>query len=104
MTANLQGMTAVLLPGTGSDDDYIRRAFGGALLEAGAVVIAPRPLPGDLIGGYVEALDAAGNDDVYVGRIREDISLPGRGLMLFVSGDQILKGAALNAVQIAELL
>lgn len=59
MTANLQGMTAVLLPGTGSDDDYIRRAFGGALLEAGAVVIAPRPLPGDLIAGYVEALDAA---------------------------------------------
>ena len=57
MTANLQGMTAVLLPGTGSDDDYIRRAFGGALLEAGAVVIAPRPLPGDLIGGYLALHD-----------------------------------------------
>ena len=51
-----------------------------------------------------QPLDAAGQDDVLVGRIREDISLPGRGLMLFVSGDQILKGAALNAVQIAELL
>ena len=48
--------------------------------------------------------DAAGMDEVFVGRIREDISLPGRGLMLFVAGDQILKGAALNAVQIAELL
>ncbi len=51
-----------------------------------------------------QPFDAAGNDDVYVGRIREDVSLPGRGLMLFVAGDQILKGAALNAVQIAELL
>ncbi|MDR1611275.1 MAG: aspartate-semialdehyde dehydrogenase [Planctomycetota bacterium] len=51
-----------------------------------------------------QPLDAAGRDDVFVGRIREDISLPGRGLMLWVAGDQILKGAALNAVQIAELL
>lgn len=51
-----------------------------------------------------QPLDAAEQDDVFVGRIREDISLPGRGLMLWVVGDQILKGAALNAVQIAELL
>ena len=44
-------------------------------------------------------------DDVYVGRVRRDISLPGsRGLSIFVCGDQIRKGAALNAVQIAELL
>ena len=51
-----------------------------------------------------QPLDAAGQDAVLVGRIREDLSLPGRGLMLWVAGDQILKGAALNAVQIAELL
>ncbi|MDR0362872.1 MAG: aspartate-semialdehyde dehydrogenase [Planctomycetota bacterium] len=51
-----------------------------------------------------QPLDAADRDEVFVGRIREDISLPGRGLMLWVAGDQILKGAALNAVQIAELL
>jgi len=51
-----------------------------------------------------QPLDATGLDEVFVGRIREDVSLPGRGLMLFVAGDQILKGAALNAVQIAELL
>ncbi|MCC8181207.1 MAG: aspartate-semialdehyde dehydrogenase [Planctomycetes bacterium] len=51
-----------------------------------------------------QPLDAAGQDDVLVGRIREDISLPGRGLMLWVAGDQILKGAALNAVQIAEII
>lgn len=49
--------------------------------------------------------DASGKDDVYVGRIRRDISQDGHtGLDLFVCGDQIRKGAALNAVQIAELL
>jgi len=50
-------------------------------------------------------LDASDKDDVYVGRIRRDLSQPaGSGLDLFVCGDQIRKGAALNAVQIAELL
>lgn len=50
-------------------------------------------------------LDASHNDDVYVGRIRRDISRKdSKGLDLFVCGDQIKKGAALNAVQIAELL
>eukprot|EP00898_Chlorokybus_atmophyticus_P007489 jgi/Chlat1/7741/Chrsp66S07218 len=50
-------------------------------------------------------LDVSNKDDVAVGRIRQDISQPNnRGLDLFVCGDQIRKGAALNAVQIAELL
>lgn len=50
-------------------------------------------------------LDASNRDDVYVGRVRADISrTDSRGLDLFVCGDQIKKGAALNAVQIAELL
>ena len=50
-------------------------------------------------------LDASDMDDVYVGRIRRDISQGGNnGLELFVCGDQIKKGAALNAVQVAELL
>jgi len=48
-------------------------------------------------------IDAAGQDDTLIGRIRADSSLPG-GIALFVAGDQIRKGAALNAVQIAELL
>ncbi|MBW4657494.1 MAG: aspartate-semialdehyde dehydrogenase [Drouetiella hepatica Uher 2000/2452] len=48
-------------------------------------------------------IDATGKDDVLVGRIRQDISNP-NGLELWLSGDQIRKGAALNAVQIAELL
>ena len=50
-------------------------------------------------------LDASFNDDVYVGRIRNDVSNDqGTGLDLFVCGDQIKKGAALNAVQCAELV
>src|SRR3954471_11452101 len=50
-------------------------------------------------------LEASGQDDVLVGRIRQDISREdGKGIELFVSGDQIRKGAATNAVQIAEKL
>ena len=50
-------------------------------------------------------LDATDQDDILVGRIRQDISQDdGVGIEMFVSGDQIRKGAALNAVQIAELL
>jgi aspartate-semialdehyde dehydrogenase len=50
-------------------------------------------------------LEANGQDDVLVGRIRQDISREdGRGIDLFVAGDQIRKGAATNAVQIAEKL
>lgn len=48
-------------------------------------------------------IDASGRDEVLVGRIRQDIS-HANGLELWLSGDQIRKGAALNAVQIAELL
>jgi len=49
--------------------------------------------------------DASGKDEVLVGRIRKDVSDPtGRTLSLFVAGDQLRKGAALNAVQIAERL
>ena len=49
--------------------------------------------------------DASGQGDILVGRIRNDLSDPtGRSIALFVAGDQLLKGAALNAVQIAELL
>ena len=49
--------------------------------------------------------DASGQDPILVGRIRQDLSDPGgRSICLFVAGDQLLKGAALNAVQIAEAL
>ncbi len=50
-------------------------------------------------------IDASGQDDVLVGRIREDLSdASGHSISMFVSADQLLKGAALNAIQIAELL
>lgn len=55
-------------------------------------------------GGYPTAVtESAGHDDVYVGRIREDISHP-MGIDLWVVGDNVRKGAALNSVQIAEVL
>lgn len=54
---------------------------------------------------HPEPLLASGKDDVFVGRIRRDLSQDeGYGLDLFVAGDQIRKGAALNAIQIAERL
>jgi aspartate-semialdehyde dehydrogenase len=54
---------------------------------------------------YPMPQDASGQDPILVGRIRQDISDPsGRSVAIFVAGDQLLKGAALNAVQIAELL
>jgi len=55
-------------------------------------------------GGYATAVtEAAGNDPVFVSRIREDISHP-RGLDMWVVADNVRKGAALNSVQIAEIL
>jgi len=65
------------------------------LAEAPGVKLVDVPTP----------LAAAGADDSLVGRIRQDPGVPdGRGLALFVSGDNLRKGAALNTVQIAELL
>jgi aspartate-semialdehyde dehydrogenase len=70
------------------------------LAGAPGVVVVDERKP----GGYpTPAVHASGKDEVFVGRIREDISHP-RGLDLWVVSDNIRKGAALNAVQIAELL
>ncbi len=52
---------------------------------------------------YPMAIDAAGKDDVFVGRIREDFTIP-NGINMWVVSDNIRKGAALNTIQIAELL
>jgi len=52
---------------------------------------------------YPLAIDVAGKDEIYVGRIREDESIP-NGVNLWIVSDNLRKGAALNAVQIAELL
>ena len=61
--------------------------------------------PGVVVTDVPTPLEAAGADPSFVGRIRADQSVPdGRGLALFISNDNLRKGAALNAVQIAELL
>jgi aspartate-semialdehyde dehydrogenase len=61
--------------------------------------------PGVVVTDVPNPLEAAGRDDVYVGRVRADQAAPaGKGLVLFVVGDNLRKGAALNAVQIAEEL
>ena len=68
--------------------------------QAPGVVVVDEHQP----GGYPTAVtESAGQDPVFVGRIREDISHP-RGLDLWVVSDNIRKGAALNSVQIAEVL
>ena len=60
--------------------------------------------PGVVLSDVPTPLEAAGKDPSYVGRIRQDTSVDGgKGLVLFLSNDNLRKGAALNAVQIAEL-
>ena len=59
--------------------------------------------PGVVVVDVPNPLDAAGRDEVFVGRVRADQAAPeGKGLNLFVVGDNLRKGAALNAVQVAE--
>ncbi len=80
-------------------DDEARRILGEA---PGVSIIDDREN-----NRFPTPLDVSGRDDVYVGRIRNDRSRNGTadgGLDLFVCGDQLRKGAALNAVQIAELI
>ncbi len=61
--------------------------------------------PGVQLADVPNPLDAAGADPSFVGRIRQDQSIEGnKGLVLFVTGDNLRKGAALNTIQIAELL
>lgn len=71
--------------------DILSQASGVTVVEDWSANYFPMPI------------DASGKDDVLVGRIRQDLSHP-CGLELWLCGDQIRKGAALNAVQIAELL
>lgn len=81
--------------------DKITAVDARALLESapGVEVVDER-----VAGGWpTPVTHASGNDPVYVGRIREDLSHP-RGLDLWIVADNIRKGAALNAVQIAELV
>jgi aspartate-semialdehyde dehydrogenase len=73
--------------------EILRSAPGVEVIDDAAANRFPMPL------------DASGRDACFVGRIRQDVSQPdGRGIQLFICGDQLRKGAALNAIQIIELL
>jgi aspartate-semialdehyde dehydrogenase len=81
--------------------DKLTAAQARALLEAAPGV---EVVDEAVAGGYpTPVTHASGHDPVYVGRIREDLSHP-RGLNLWIVSDNIRKGAALNAVQLAELI
>ena len=89
--------------------------FTGHSLAINAEFAAPLPVerareilsaaPGVQLSDLPNPLEAAGTDPSYVGRLRHDPGVPDeRGLALFISNDNLRKGAALNTVQIAELL
>ncbi|MFV9633236.1 alpha/beta hydrolase [Mycobacterium neumannii] len=70
MTVSLRGVTTVLLPGTGSDDNFVYRAFSSALHEQGATLVTPAPQPHRLVAGYRDALDdAARSGPIAVGGV-----------------------------------
>jgi len=102
--------TCVRVPVMRAHSESINLEFTGEMPEARArEILAEAPgikIVDDREHSYFPMpRDATGHDDILVGRIRQDISQDGaRGIELFVAGDQIRKGAALNAVQIAELL
>jgi aspartate-semialdehyde dehydrogenase len=82
---------------TGITPPEARAAFA----EIPGVVVVDEPLA----HRYPLATDAQGRDEIFVGRIRTDVSLPaGRGLAFWVVADNLRKGAATNAIQIAELV
>lgn len=81
----------------------INAEFERAISVARAIDVLSKA-PGVVVSDIPTPLEAAGRDPSFVGRIRQDASVDdGRGLVLFVSNDNLRKGAALNAVQIAEL-
>lgn len=77
------------------DLDSVREAFG----KAEGIVVMDNPAMKE----YPMPLDTAGKDPVFVGRLRKDITDP-NGISFWIVGDQIKKGAALNAVQIAQYI
>jgi aspartate-semialdehyde dehydrogenase len=103
------GVTCVRVPVLRAHSEAVTVEFAGEAPSVEAVREVLSAAPGVRViddreaNNFPTPLDAAGQDDVLVGRIRRDVSHPS-AISLFVSGDQLLKGAALNAVQIAEEL
>jgi len=104
------GMTCVRVPVLRAHSIAMTVAFDApvAVEEARALLAAApgvRLVDDRAHNHFPMPVEASGIDDVLVGRVRTDLGDPsGRSLALFVSGDQLLKGAALNAIQIAEQL
>ena len=102
--------TSVRVPSLRAHSESLNLEFARPVTpEAAREILAKAPdvvLVDDTASNkYPLPVDASGHGEVLVGRIRQDISNPdGTGLDMFVAGDQLLKGAAFNAVQIAELL
>jgi aspartate-semialdehyde dehydrogenase len=97
-------VTCVRVPVYTGHSVALNAEFAAPLSPADAVELL-EGAPGVRLADLPTPLDAAGIDPSLVGRIRADPGVPdGRGLALFVSGDNLRKGAALNAVQIAEHL
>ena len=118
MAVNLSGVTTVVLPGTGSDDDFVYRAFSAALHGAGAVVVTPPPQPARLVAGYRDELhSAAESGPIAVGGVSIGaavaaawaLSHPGRVVAVLAAlpawtGEPDAAPAALAARHSAELL
>jgi aspartate-semialdehyde dehydrogenase len=96
--------TCVRVPVFSGHSLSINAEFAAPLSVARATELLSNA-PGVQLSDVPTPLEAAGKDPSYVGRIRTDPGVPdGRGLALFVANDNLRKGAALNAVQIAELI
>ncbi len=96
--------TCVRVPVFSGHSLAIHAEFAGDVSPEEALELL-RSAPGVIVQDVPNPLDAAGRDEVFVGRVRADQAAPaGKGLVLFAVGDNLRKGAALNAVQIAEEL
>lgn len=102
-------VTCVRVPVLRAHTETVTIEFDGPVPDEDAVREALSHAPGvqvvdDRVGNrFPTPFDASGQNDVLVGRIRRDLSNP-HAICMLIAGDQLLKGAALNAVQIAELL
>jgi aspartate-semialdehyde dehydrogenase len=101
-------VTCVRVPVLRAHSESVTVEFSGTAPEREQVIEVLSKAPGVRViddregNSFPTPLDASGQGDVLVGRIRQDLSNP-NGLCMFIAGDQLLKGAALNAVQIAEM-
>lgn len=102
-------VTCVRVPVLRAHSESVTVEFADARPELDAILNAWNTMPGVRVvddrsnNHFPMPLEASGGDDVLVGRLRNDPSHP-KAISYFLAGDQLLKGAALNAVQIAELV